>query len=66
MGYQKNLERAQPIKVENKFDAVVPPGIYGHALVLTSKLISISSDGQRHFNLFQIHFFQDTIVFFHS
>ena len=48
--YQKNFESAQPIKVEFKFDGVVPAGIYGYALVLTNKKISISSDGQRHFD----------------
>ena len=45
--YQKNFENSQPIKVEFKFDGVIPAGIYGYALVLTNKLISISSDGQR-------------------
>ena len=49
--YQKNFESSQPIKVEFKFDGVVPAGIYGYALVLTNKLISISSDGQRMFDL---------------
>ena len=49
--YQKNFENAQPIKVEFKFDGVVPAGIYGYALVLTNKKISSSSDGQRHFDL---------------
>ena len=49
--YQKNFESAQPIKVEFKFDGVVPAGIYGYALVLTNRLISISSDGQRMFDL---------------
>ena len=49
--YQKNFESAQPKKVESKFDGVVPAGIYGYALVLTEKLVSISSDNQRHFNL---------------
>ena len=49
--YQKNFESSQPIKVEFKFDAVVPAGIYGYALVLTNKLISISSDVQRMFDL---------------
>ena len=43
--YQKNFESSQPIKVEFKFDGVVPAGIYGYALVMTNKLISISSDG---------------------
>ena len=49
--YQKNFESSQPIKVEFKFDGVIPVGIYGYALVLTNKLISISSDGQRMFDL---------------
>ena len=49
--YQKNFESSQPKKVEFKFNGVVPAGIYGYALVLTNKLISISSDGQRMFDL---------------
>ena len=49
--YQKNLESSQPINVEFKFDGVVPAGIYGYALVLTNKLISITGDGQRMFDL---------------
>ena len=49
--YQKNFENAQPVKVEFKFSENVAAGIYGYALVLTKKLISISSDGQRMFDL---------------
>ena len=49
--YQKDFENSQPIKVEFKFTGVVPAEIYGYALVLTNKRISISSDGQRHFDL---------------
>ena len=49
--YQKSLEKAQPIKVEFKFSENVPAGIYRYALVLKNKRISISSDGQRHFDL---------------
>ena len=49
--YQKNFESSPPIKFEFKFDGVVPAGVYGYALVLTNKLISISSDGQRLFDL---------------
>ena len=49
--YQKNFESSQPIKVEFKFNGIVPAGIYGYALVLTNKLFSISSDGQRMFDL---------------
>ena len=51
IGYQKNFESAQPIKVEFKFHGVVPAGIYGYVLVLRNRLISISSDGQRMFGL---------------
>ena len=50
MRYQKNLEAAQPYKVEFKFSKDVPVGIYGYALVLTNKLVSISSDGQKPFD----------------
>ena len=49
--YQKDFTNSQPIKVEFKFDGVVPNDINGYALVLTNKLVSISSDGQRHFDL---------------
>ena len=49
--YQKNFTNSQPIKVEFKFEGVVPNDINGYALVLTNKLVSISSDGQRHFDL---------------
>ena len=48
---QKNFENAQPVKVEFKFSETIPAGIYGYALVLTNKLISLSSDGQRMFDL---------------
>ena len=48
--YQKNYTGSQPIKVEFKFDGVVPNKVNGYALVLTNKLVSISSDGQRHFD----------------
>ena len=49
--YQKNFTNSQPIKVEFKFDGVVPNDINDYALVLTNKLVFISSDGQRHFDL---------------
>ena len=49
--YQKNFENAQPVKVEFKFSENIPAGIYGYALVLTNRLISITSDGQRMFDL---------------
>ena len=43
--YQKNFESFQPIKVEFKFDEVIPVGIYRYALDLTNKLFSLSNDG---------------------
>ena len=49
--YQKNYTASQPIKLEFKYDGVVPNGINGYALVLTNKLITISNDGQRHCDL---------------
>ena len=49
--YQKNFTNSQSIKVEFKFEGVVPNDINGYALVLTNKLVSVSSDGQRHFDL---------------
>ena len=49
--YQKNFENAQPVKVDFNFLENIPAGIYGYALVLTNKLISISSDGQKMFDL---------------
>ena len=52
--YQKNFTNSQPIKVEFKFEGVVPNDINGYALVLTNKLVSISSDGQRHFGLIEV------------
>ena len=49
--YQKNFENSQPIKIEFKFSENIDAGIYGYALVLTNRLASISSDGQRLFDL---------------
>ena len=49
--YQKNFECGQSVKLEFTLDEVVPAGIYGYAIVLTNKLVGISSDGQRMFDL---------------
>ena len=49
--YQKNFENAQPVKVEFKFSENINAGIYGYVLVLTNRLASITSDGQRMFDL---------------
>ena len=50
MRYQKSFQSGKSVKVEFKLDNVVPAGIYGYALVLTNRLVSISSDGQRMFD----------------
>ena len=51
MGYQQNFTASQPNNVEFNFDGVDPTDINGHAMVLTNKLVSISSDRQRQFDL---------------
>ena len=49
---QKDHIASQPIRLEFKFSAAIDVADYiAYAVVLTSKLISISSDGQRHFDL---------------
>ena len=49
---QKDPIGSQPIRLEFKFYAAIDVADYiAYALVLTPKLISISSDGQRHFDL---------------
>ena len=49
---QKQNIASQPIRLEYKFStAFGVAGYVAYAIVLTPKLISISSDGQRHFNL---------------
>ena len=54
MRYQKKLENAQPVNVEVKFSENFPVGIYGYALALTNRLVSIRSDGQRMFDLTEV------------
>ena len=49
--YQQNFTASQPNKVEIKFDGVVLNDINGCVLVLTSKIVPMSSYGQRHFDL---------------
>ena len=49
--YQKNFENSQPVKVEFIFSENIAAGIYGYSLVLTNRLASITSDGQRMFDL---------------
>ena len=49
---QRDIIASQSIRLEFKFNAAIDVANFvAYALVLTSKLISISSDGQRHFDL---------------
>ena len=52
--YQKDYQSGQSVKIEFKLDKIVPAGVYGYALVLTNRLVSISSDGQRMLDLVYI------------
>ena len=52
--YQKNYQSGQSVKTEFKLDKIVPAGIYGYALVLLSRLVSIISDGQRMLDLVSV------------
>ena len=54
MQYQQNFTASQPIKFDIKVNGFVLNDINGYALVLNNKLISISSDGQRHFDLSEV------------
>ena len=45
--YQKNYQSGQSVKFEFILDKIVLAGVYGYALVLRNRLVSISSDGQR-------------------
>ena len=48
---QQNFTASLPIKVEIKYDRVFPNDINGYPLVLTKKIVSVSSDVQKHFDL---------------
>ena len=50
---RKFLAGAQPINLEFIFDGVFPNHVNGDALLLTNKLVNVSSDGKRLFNLIQ-------------
>ena len=54
MKYQQKFAASQSIEVECELDEVVPNVVNGYALVLTTKLFSVSSDGQRHCDLIQV------------
>ena len=49
---KKSHIASQPVRFEFEFSAAIDVADYiAYALVLTPKLISISSDGQKHFEL---------------
>ena len=54
----------QPIKLELKFDRFVSSDINSYVLVLTNKIVSIGSDGQRYFDLIFFSFFETPSFFF--
>ena len=60
--YQQNFIASQQIKRDFNFDGIVSNDNNGNVLVLTKRLISIRSDGQRHFDLIKVIF----IFFFSS
>ena len=51
--HHQDFSSAQPIKVRFNFGPAVPAAtnLIGYALLLTSKLVLLSSDGQRQFDL---------------
>ena len=49
--YQKDYQSGQSVKIEFKLDKIVPAVVYGYALVLTNRLVSIGSGGQRMLDL---------------
>ena len=63
--YLQSLTALQPIELEFEFDGVVPNYVKGYTSVLTNKLVSVSSDGQREFDLIDviINFFAAMILF---
>ena len=61
--YPKTLVSAHSIKVEFKVSGNVSAGNYGYALVLTNKLVSISTDGQRHFDLIKVEGCHNIFIF---
>ena len=51
--HHQDYRSAQPIKVRFDFRPAIPAAtnLIGFALLLTNKLVSVSSDGQRQFGL---------------
>ena len=64
----QDYSSAQPMKVRFDFRPAVPAAtnLLGYAPLLTNKLVSVSNDGQRQFDLVQVQFFHNIFVFFHS
>ena len=49
--YQKKYQSGQSVKIEVELVKIVPAGVFGYALLLTNRLVNISSDGQRMLDL---------------
>ena len=54
--YQQNFTAAQLIEEQFQFDVIVFNDVNGYALVLTNKLVSVSSNGQKPFDLTSVIF----------
>ena len=68
--HHQDYSSAQPMKTWFDFRPAVPAAatLFGYALLLTNKLASVSSDGQRQFDLLYMIFifFHDSIILFLS
>ena len=64
--HHQDSSSAQRIKVRFDFRPAVPAAtnLNGYALSITNKKLSISSDGQSHFDLVQVHFFLSLLLSF--
>ena len=48
--YQTSFTVAQPIKIQFKFDDLVPNKTNAYAFLSSNKLVSVTSDGQKRFD----------------
>ena len=67
--HHQDFSSARPIKIGFDFRPAVPAAtsLFDCALLLTKKLVSVSSDGQKQVDLVYVNlfFFHDSIIFFH-
>ena len=55
--YQEKCKGAQPFKAKFNFDGVVPSNVNDYALLMKSKLVSISFGEQKHFDSISVILF---------